>query len=205
MGVPGDSEFQHRVLSAALELLPLTESSTESCLFVEHVEDAPELDVNEASWACPVSFAPMPSDSASRFDQVLEEMALLRPWYDKSHDKTLQTHSPSVGVSGLELHDAVEFVAGFLEPEGVVKSGDGAADLLKYAVEDIKAFYNEAAVNQPGQATIQALEDWYWGETHAGKMVRAVKQACLEHSDKAVRLAAGFLLVPGSQTYRDTA
>ena len=197
LGVPGDAEFQHRVLTAALELLPATASRQ----FVEHAEDAPELDVNDTSWACPVSFAPRSSDSASRADQVLEEMALLRPWYDKA----LQTKATSVGVSGLELDDAVEFVAGFLEPEQGAKNSDGSADLLKCAVEDIKAFYNEAAVSQPGKATVLELEDWYWGETQAGQMVRAVKRASLDHSDKAVRLAAGFLLVPGSQAYRDSA
>ncbi|MFT7653771.1 MAG: hypothetical protein ACI9UU_002883 [Candidatus Azotimanducaceae bacterium] len=197
MGVPGDAEFQHRVLSAALQLLP----STESRLFVEHTEDAPEIDENEASWVCPVSFAPSPANSESPVDKVLEEMKLLRPWYDKA----LQTKATSVGVSGLELEDAVEFVAGFLGSEQNAKNSDGAADLLKYAVEDIKAFYNEAAVSQPGKATVLELEDWYWGETQAGKLVRAVKQASLEHSDKAIRLAAGFLLVPGSQAYRDSA
>jgi len=197
LGVPGDADFQHRVLTAALELLE--ESSAP--VFQSYEEDAPDVDEAEGAWVCPVSFAPPATDSSIAV-QVLDEMALLQPWYDKG----LQSGPTSVGVSGLELEDAVRVVASFLEdepPEVGEAAATPSADLLKYAVEDIKAFYNEAAVNQPGSAGIREIEDWYWGETGAGRLVRAVRLGLLTAEDPALRIAASFLLVPGSQTFRD--
>jgi hypothetical protein len=196
--VPGDAEFQHRVLTAALKLL----EESGAPVFQSYEEDAPDQVEGEQSWACPVSF-PQPTADSSIASQVLDEMALLQPWYDKGR----QSGGTSVGLSGLELEDAVRFVASFLEdgpPDSGTVEEKPVADLLKYAVEDIKAFYNEAAVSQPGSASIRAIEDWYWGETSAGGLVRAVRQACLEHTDPAVRIAASFLLVPTSQTFRDS-
>jgi hypothetical protein len=199
LGVPGDAQFQHRVLSAALDLL----GRSGAPVFEEYELDAPGDVPTEEAWACPVSFG-SGNGETTLAARVLNEMNLLRPWYDRH----LQEGSTSVGVSGLDLDDAVRFVAGFLddEPESIdVDQSRSQADLLKYAVEDIKAFYNEAAASQPGTASVKDMEDWYWGETSAGRLVRAVKLATAEHEDNAVKIVSSFLLVPNSQTYRDTA
>ena len=200
LGIPGDAEFQHRVLGAALNLL----LQSEGLVFEEYQEDVPDLmSESEETWVCPVSFA-NPNKDISLEEEVLGEMTLLQPWYDKGRD----ARSTSVGVSGMELEDAVKYIGSFLNQDVADQIPDSdmpTADRLKYAVEDIKAFYNEAATSQPGTATVQELEDWYWGETNAGKLVRAVKQVCADHEDSAVKIAAAFLLVPGSQVYRDQA
>ena len=185
------------MLDAALNLLVQDQQ-----VFEEYQEDAPAMaQGSDDAWVCPVSFA-KPNENVSIAEEVLSEMALLQPWYDKG----LERRSTSVGVSGMDLDVAVNFVSRFVDKDAIHQTPDSnttTADLLKYAVEDIKAFYNEAATSQPGTATVKGLEDWYWGTTSAGKMVRAVKQACADHEDGIIRIAAGFLLVPGSQSYRD--
>jgi hypothetical protein len=199
LGVPNDAEFQHRLLSAALKLL----QESGSPVFENYEEDAPDVGETEDTWVCPVSFA-VASEEVSLETAVLDEMALLQPWYDKGRESKATT----VGVSSLELAEAVRFVASFLAeepPEHSPVAGVRVADLLKYAVEDIKAFYNEAAANQPGSASVKEMEDWYWGESSAGKLVREVKQTLLDHDNRVIKITASLLLVPGSQAYRDIA
>lgn len=195
-GVPGDAAFQQRILDHALSLL----SRTDGPVFVTHEEDAPAIAGAADAWVCPVSFAHASSDNAIA-SQVHEEMALLRPW----HDQGLADTEP-VGLSGLTAPEAVDFVAGFLaagDDKSPAEIDRSTAEQLKHAVEDIKTFYNRAAVNQPGSIDVQALEDWYWGETQAGRLVRDVRLALLDHPDKVVAITAGLLLVPGAQTWRD--
>lgn len=198
LGVPNDPDFQHQVLSAALALL----QESGDPILVTYEQDATGDGKAEDAWVCPVSFASKDEDT-SPVSRVINEMALLRPWYEKGKDAGTTT----VGVSGLDLEQAVQFVGSFL---GGTPPGSGpvenvrVADLLKYAVEDIKAFYNEAAAHQPGTASVQALEDWYWGETAAGQLVRAVKKALSNNEDRVIKITASLLLVPGSQTYRDS-
>ena len=51
-GSPDDASFQHRVLDAALGLL----TQTDSPIFVEFSEEAPEISESLEEWVCPVSF-----------------------------------------------------------------------------------------------------------------------------------------------------
>ncbi|MEQ9450660.1 MAG: hypothetical protein RJQ07_03660 [Pseudomonadales bacterium] len=195
-GVPGDAAFQHRILDHALSLL----SRTDGPVFVTHAEDAPAIAGTEDAWVCPVNFADASNDN-SIASQVHEEMALLRPWHDQGLADTVPR-----GLSGLTATEAVDFVAGFVpvnDDEATPEVDRATAEQLKHAVEDIKTFYNRAAVNQPGSIDVQALEDWYWGETQAGRLVRDVRLALLDHPDKVVAITAGLLLVPGAQTWRD--
>ncbi|NKB99397.1 MAG: hypothetical protein GKR90_13005 [Pseudomonadales bacterium] len=199
LGVPNDPDFQHRVLSAALALL----QEWSDPIIVTYEEDAPDDSEVEETWVCPVSFATQ-DEQTSLVSKVLNEMALLRPWYEKGKDSRATT----VGVSGLDIEQAVQFTGSFLDgtpPEAGPVENVRVVDLLKYAVEDIKAFYNEAAASQPGTASVQAMEDWYWGETAAGELIRAVKKALAHSEDRMIKITSSLLLVPGSQAFRDSA
>ncbi len=72
---------------------------------------------------------------------------------------------------------------------------------LRLAAQDLKAFYFEAVIAKPGATVPQSGEfnNWFWQETTAGKILKAVKERCLTETDKALRLAGILLLVPMSQ------
>ena len=195
LGVPNDAAFQHRVLTAALAML----SEVEGPVFKQYEEDAPMRDeATDEGWSCPVSFSKISSDDAIA-TQVLSEIGLLQPWFDKGK---AQRHHTSFGVSELSLEDIVDFLASFLD-EKMPDKGPGdlydLADSLKYAAEDLKAFYNESATSQPGSITAREAENWYWGDTKAGAMMRRIKAVCVNHQDDRVKIVAGFTLVPQSQ------
>ena len=195
LGVPGDAAFQTRVLTAVLELL----EAPSGPVLVDYPEDAPPVE-GPATLACPVSFS-QPLSDRSDVEKLsatfMEEIGLMRPWYDRAVSARTRT---TVGVSGLDPESVGSFIVAFLD--GNVPSsprGDlGPAALFKLAVEDLKAYYFEAATAQPGQkeADGDTLSEWFWRETVAGKVLFAIRNAHRESEDEMLQLVVTSLLVP---------
>ena len=173
IGVPDDTAFQTRVVAAALELF----DAPSGPVLMDYPEDAPSVE-GPATLVCPVSFA------------------LMRPWYDRAVDKRKRT---TVGVSSMAPESMGSFVAEFLDGSMPESNGDlSPATLFKLAVEDLKAYYSEAALAQPGQeeADSKTLSAWFYRETVAGNVLSAVRNAHKDTEDKAMRLVINILLIP---------
>ena len=195
-GAPDAADFQRRVLHALLALL----EAESGPLIEDFPEDAPEVDMIEG-WVCPVNLPPPPTDDSALQVRLADELAQLRPW----HDLWIENRGRStVGASGCEIGAAARYMAAYLdeaEPEAP-RDDVAAAELLKLVVEDVKAFYLEAALAQPGQSSSQAAADWFWGETTAGRIMLTLKPILAEHADGQIRLLAQGLLVPRLQQHR---
>ncbi len=198
LGVPDDSAFQKRVLRAALELL----EAPAGPLLTDYPETAPPVE-ELTGWACPVSFpAPEPADDGSLRAALAREFQALLPWHDLSVERRGRS---TVGASGLVAEALGPFLVAFLEGEDAPAAPPDVApaQALKLASEDLKAFYFEAATAQPGRSGIREVEDWFWGETSAGELMLALKQACLQSDDAEVRWVGKHVMVPRSQLHRE--
>ncbi len=201
LGVPGDAEFQKRVLRAALALL----EAPEGPVLQDYPEEAPESE-DQGPWACPLSL-PRPQegwDDRQRLAlQFQAEMARLASWYQLSRERRGRT---IYGVSGLEPPELSDFLAGFLQehPPENPRPRLSLAGLIKLASEDLKSYYLEAATARPGAAPphSQGLEDWFWGTTAAGQVLLHIQKFCREHQDPEMQLQGKLLLVPRSQMHR---
>ena len=80
LGKPGDAEFQHKVINAALDLL----NRPEGPVLEDYPEDAPALNMEAAAPACPVTFANSLSSSDTWEDRLLFDLSTIMPWYDLS-------------------------------------------------------------------------------------------------------------------------
>lgn len=156
-------------------------------------EDAAQTDAETEGWACPVSFA-VPAVDADAVQAILDEVALLRPWYDRALE--LRDRS-GVGASGMSIDEAVRFLAGCLDtlPESSPVAELSLADAFKLAVEDLKLFYLEAATVKPG-ANSRDLAEWFWRSTSTGVLLRDLSQQLADAPDRAVSLHAKLTLVP---------
>lgn len=200
LGLPGDKNFQIDILRAALGLL--TKDSV-NAVFETWEVDVPGIEGEEQGWSCPVNFAKDRNGDTSREDRLLEEIRLLHPWYDRS---LRERGSTTFGVSHISIEEIPGFLVQFIESPGHEKGSDdmSLSDMLKYAAEDLKAFYNEVATIQPGNASAKEIEEWYWNECEAGKLIRDIRTICQQHPDKRVTTIAGFTLVPHTQLGKDT-
>ena len=107
--------------------------------------------------------------------------------------------------TGLSVEETVVFIAAFIQGERQNKRipDVSLATALRMAAEDLKAYYLEAVVAQPGQPTDSiSLADWFWGQTAAARVINKVRMICLESNDKELNLLGKLLLVPRSQLHR---
>ena len=201
VGPHGNPAFQTRVVRAALELLERGEGP----VLEDFPEDEPPATAADVPLACPVSFA----GSASELDledQLPEafraEVAGLRDWYDDAVRQRQRTTANSVGLAP----DAVaEFLAAFARGEDpaspLPEVSPGMA--LKMATEDLKAYYNESMTARPGGNTDPvSLENWFWGETVAARMLNEVRKQCLRRDERLYAFLGTNWLVPRRQLHR---
>lgn len=198
LGVPDDPAFQHRVLRAALDLLVCDDGPA---LLADYPEDAPAVEVDMEGWACPVALKPPPDESTGYEAAIAEEIASLRTWHDQA---VKERGRSTVGVTDTDIVDVGRFLASQLgdAPQPSYREDLGLGDAVKLACDEIKAFYYEAAAAQPGPSTSAALDDWFWGETAAGKVFLALKAVCQESDDPAMKALGSFMLVPRAQLKR---
>jgi len=181
LGVPGDAAFQRRVILAALDLLRRPEGP----VLEDYPEDAPPLPV-EAAAACPVSFARRPADSGSWAARLQAELRQLAPWQELSLRRRNRT---MVGLAGKPVGESAALLAAVLDAGSVA-----GVDLqgMKYATEDLKAWYREAMTAQPGAYDARAIERMLWSETELGQAIRAF--AALLAADPALGARHGSFL-----------
>lgn len=195
-GVPDDAAFQTRVLRAALALL----DAPSGPLLVDHDEEAPVVAAaaadDDEGWVCPVSFPRAPAASeGERLDAVLAEIAELAPWYNVGLARRGRT---TMGASGMKPEAMARFLSAWAE--GTTRQGpvEGLppAEAIRQASEDLKTYYFEAATARPGPDAGEALTAWFWRETAAADLLRALQVVCFDDPDPAIHDVGDFMLVP---------
>jgi len=196
LGLPGDPEFQTSVLMAGLKLL---EASSGPILH-DFPEDVPAGEDSTMGWACPINLADQPpnlSDNEKLLAAFKGEMSRMRSWYDLGVKRRGRT---TVGVSGFDPETIVDFLGRFLDGGVPDNPRDDLplALVLKLAADDLKAYYLEAAMSEPGEKPpgSSALQGWLWRDTIAAQVLRAVKAACENSTDQMLKVAGQKLIVP---------
>lgn len=203
LGVPNDPAFQKRVLLAALKLFERANGP----IIEDFPEDAPTTGEEITGLACPVDFSQeetVLTETESLLTALKKEILSLRPWYDLSVQKHGRT---TVGISGVALDAFADFIGAFLEgktPENPRKD-ISLPYTLNFVTDDLKAYYFEAAMMQPGQESTSSrvLSDWFYQETVAGKVLFALRDTCIESEDRLMRFICNLLIIPTAQQKRN--
>lgn len=188
LGSPDQPDFQRDVLQTALQLL---ETATETAL-ADYPHDAPTS--GDDPWACAVALAPPEpaNESEALRDQLVEEIRRLAPWHAESRKRRGRS---TVGISGASL-DQVEDLATLLADFATGEEpSDGEIDWnhpmpmrLKFASDDLRAFYHESATAQPGAnyPTDADLNNWLFNQTLLGTVLRQIVARMSESEDRRV-------------------
>jgi len=194
LGAPNDPAFQRRVLMSALTLL---EAATGPIL-ADFPDDAPDSQPpDEGAWVCPVSF-PAPAQHDPR--GLRTEIAELAPWHELAVQKSGRGGAP---LSGLSVLEAADVIARHIEEPGhAAYRRDLSAGLaLRLACEDLKSYYFDALSAQPGNPSVEEMQQWFWRASAAGKALLALRDACAASEDRSLRIFATRNLVPRSVSH----
>jgi len=185
LGIPDDAPFQRRVVRAALDLL----ARIDGPVLEDHPEHAPEV-TDFSGWACPINLAPAGTAS------LAAEIARLATWHDRAaaaaHGRT------TVGVSGLDMPAAGELVTRALGAGGELPE----AQVLKEAIDDLRAYYLEAASAFPDPGTSATRKRWFWEETKLGAALLALQPRLAASTDPQHRILGNLTLIPATERHR---
>jgi hypothetical protein len=200
-GAPDEPEFQHRVLGAALALLERTDGP----LLVDFPDPPPEPGADLAPWSAPIEAAPRPGDphDADAVAQaVRSEIEKLRPF----RDQWVRDHGGRQldRITSLGLDDIVDLIQGYTRDQSIDNPMPAfpTERTVKFAADDLKHFYYQAALSRPGRITDIALDNWFFGETLAGGLLLSLKAALLLSDDAELRTFGERSLVPSHQAHR---
>lgn len=192
LGEPGDAAFQRRVLLAALGLLDRADGPVV-------LEDFPD----DAPGQCPGDWRPagleregvVATGAAEWARLVGEEIAALRPAWARAQTRFGRT---TVGVSRLSPDQWPSYVAAFLDgglpapPSPIPTPALG----VRFAADDLKAYYQEAAQAEGGVPSPDEINRWFYRRTAAGGLLAALRTVALSSPDNALRTMGARFLVP---------
>ena len=183
LGVPSDSEFQHRVLSKAFELLDSPEP-----IFAEY--DVSIVDDGTEVMACP-----MPPRHDPDLHAAIDEANGIRPAYDRAIAKYGNRLGAGRTVQADEITTAID--AFIKVANGTPWKEAGIPGIPARVSQDIRGYYETAALALSDHApSAWAGTRWFLDHTEAGRVVMAARQAM---ADAGEAQPIWFYMAPGDR------
>jgi hypothetical protein len=193
-GPPSDPAFQRRVVVAALRL----HERDEGPVIIEDFPDDDPRAQPDPAWRPPLVPAAADGAIATLAARLEAEVALLQG----AHDRWLAQHRRStVGLSAMPIVDCARYVADWIRGKAPASPRDGfsAVLMLRFAVDDLKAYYLEAAAAGAARPSSRQLGDWLWNDTAAGAAFVALRAIGLASADERVKAVLGNFMVPAGR------
>src|SRR6202035_1633139 len=93
-------------------------------------------------------------------------------------------------LSGFAIGDYARYVADWLRGKAPPspRGGFSAPLILRFAVDDLKAYGLEAAGAGAAKPSSRQLTDWFWNETATGAAIHVLREVLQAHEDERLRL-----------------
>jgi hypothetical protein len=194
-GPPSDQAFQKRVLLVALHMLVEDGGPAQ---ILDFTDDDPRARPDPA-WQPPFMPAAIANCSKESLASRVEAEVLL---LQGAHQRWMAQYGRStVGLSGLAITEATRYVADWLRGKAPPSPRDGfsAPLILRFAVDDLKAYCLEAAGAGAARPSSRQLGDWLWNETATGAVLYALRDLLLTQDDERLRLIVANFMVPAAR------
>ena len=199
-GPPNKPDLQQRVLFDVLKLLerndgPLIED------FVSSLADDNVSEEENEGWSCPVNLVNPRNDLTDIQNLALDlkqEIVLLHPWYQESIESFGGRRLD--GLTPYSPEEIVDILLSFVEDPQIESflSDQPISRALKLTADDLKHFYFQSAMARPTNISDGQLENWFYGETLAGKLLIKIRAICLDHDSKTLQLIGRTNFVPNA-------
>jgi hypothetical protein len=112
-----------------------------------------------------------------------------------------QYQRSTVGLSGLTIGEGARYVADWLRGMAPPSPRDGlsAPLILRFAVDDLKAYGLEAAGAGTAKPSSSQLTDWFWNETATGAALYALRELLQTQEDERLRVIVSNFVVPAAR------
>ena len=152
----------------------------------------------------PFDVAPLAANLAggAALEQALQhEAAQALPAYEHFVETNGRT---TVGLSAMSIEAIINYLACFLSQTNRTDLPDGvtAIQLLRWAVDDLKAFYLEAMSAGPQIPSSRQMQAWFWDRTLAARAIIDLRRQLLGRDDAHSQRVGRMNLVPGAQVQR---
>lgn len=187
LGEPSDPAFQTRVLMAALALLERTDGP----VILEDFAEIPPGLTDTAGWTPP---SPTLPGGYGLLDNWRAELAALTPLWQAARGRFGRT---TVGLSGHGPDAWPDFVAAVLAGDlPVLPVLETPALSVRFTCDDIKALYGEAAQAAGPKPSALQVDTWFWRQTVAGDVLRALRAVAMASENRALKTVGGRFFVP---------
>ena len=189
IGPPDHAEFQMDVVRSLLGLF----TRKSGPVLEDFPRESPVTDDTDAAWSCtiPLPALPVAKTSEEALKQaLLQEVATLEPWYTESMRRLGRT---TFGLSGLTF-ESMPDIASFLadvaagdNPEPLSGLSEPLPGAIRYMADDAKAYYMEAANQQPYSTPPGGVRMWTWiyHETRLGEVFYKLRdRLASEYADR---------------------
>jgi hypothetical protein len=200
LGAANDEEFQLRVIAAALGLL---ETAHGPAVLEDFPDDDPTA-IDWPGWQPPLDFTAGSIDvgDSGALEQALRrEVRAIAPFHERFVAANRRT---TIGLSGLSIDDCARLLSAYLagaSPAGPDPS-TSAVQALRWAVDDLKAYYLEAMSADGAMPSSRQMQSWFWDRTLAARAIMALRRQLLASDDKRSQAIGRMNLVPGAQVQR---
>ena len=185
LGKPDDPEFQHQVISAALD----TVHSSNGPVLVDYPEDAGPVGMPQAS---DVS-APSSNGDAQPLDAA-GEITALRGYYERWQEQRGRTAVGITGVPQRRFRGIIRFLEAYAasdEADMEERPTDvSVPQFVRYCADDLKAFCYEARMAQRPSDSEAEIHNWFWGETAVGALIDSITQRMNATGDAQLQATA---------------
>ena len=194
-GPPSEPVFQKRVTRAALQLL---ERDSGPVIIEDFPDDDPRAQPDPL-WHPPQVPG---AEAAGTMQALAARLEREIPFLQSAHDRWRARHGrTTLGLSGLSLEDCGRYMGLWLRREPAPSPRDGFSPILmlRFAVDDLKAYYLEAAAAGIGKPSSRQLGDWFWNYTAAGASIIALRAIGLASADERLSAILGNFMVPAAR------
>lgn len=194
-GPPSDAAFQKRVVLAALRML---ERGNGPVVIEDFPDDDPRA-TQDPTWRPPFGPAAVNARSADSLAARLEREILQ---LQDAHERWVaQRRRTTVGLSGLPISECARYVADWLRGKAPPSPREGfsAPLILRFAVDDVKAYCLEAAAAGAAKPSSRQLGDWFWNESATGAAIHVLREVLQASDDDRLKLIVANFMVPAAR------